>query len=47
MADKITTECYKCGAEIEVPDEDVVHPLCQDCQGRFEDWFEQAMRGGR
>lgn len=40
------TECYKCGADIEVPEE-VVHPLCDTCEQEFEAWLVGALKGGR
>lgn len=37
------TECYKCQAEISVPDKTVVHPLCESCESAFDDWFTQEL----
>lgn len=39
-----TTECYKCDKEIEAP-KGAVHPLCDDCQSSFDNWFELALQG--
>jgi len=38
------TTCYKCEAEIEIESEFAVHPLCDECQASFEDWFSQQLQ---
>lgn len=38
-----TTECYKCQAEMEVADTTTVHPLCEECESAFDNWFEQEL----
>lgn len=35
--------CYQCEVEIEAP-MDSVHPLCDECDVEFEDWFDQELR---
>jgi hypothetical protein len=37
------TECYKCQSEI-TAFIGQVHPLCDECQKDFDDWFEQELR---
>jgi hypothetical protein len=37
------TTCYKCEDEIEVPDLTIVHPLCQECEGDFDNWFTEQL----
>jgi hypothetical protein len=39
----IKTACYKCGSEIEVLSDRLVHPLCGECQESFDDWFEREL----
>lgn len=37
-----TTNCYKCEAEI-VAEVGQVHPLCDNCDEDFQDWFQKAL----
>lgn len=37
------TTCYKCETEIEVEDENTVHPLCEECELEFDDWFTRQL----
>ncbi len=39
---KEQTECYKCDTKIEAF-VGQVHPLCEDCQSEFDDWFEHEL----
>jgi hypothetical protein len=43
METKEITTCYKCEAEIEAF-VGQVHPLCDECQEDFDDWFTQQLR---
>lgn len=36
------TTCYQCDTEIEAF-VGQVHPLCEDCQSEFDDWFEHEL----
>ena len=36
------TACYKCDDEIVAP-EGAVHPLCEDCDDVFDDWFSKEL----
>jgi len=38
------TACYKCQDEIVAP-EGAVHPLCEDCETSFDEWFAKALAG--
>ena len=40
----MTTNCYKCGTEIESTDENFVHELCEDCDKSFMDWFDKEVK---
>lgn len=35
-------ECYKCQEPIDVPQE-VVHPLCEECEADFQAWMSAQM----
>ncbi len=35
---KEVTDCYLCGEQIEAPPR-AVHPLCDECDREFSDWF--------
>lgn len=37
------TTCYQCEAEISAY-VGQVHPLCQDCENGFDDWFQTQLR---
>jgi Zn finger protein HypA/HybF involved in hydrogenase expression len=37
------TECYQCEEPIEA-EVGQVHPLCEECQADFDDWFTRALR---
>jgi len=36
------TTCYKCDTDI-VAVVGQVHPLCEDCQSDFDDWFTKEL----
>lgn len=36
-----TTDCYKCNAVITAP-KGAVHPLCDNCDQSFQDWFKEV-----
>lgn len=38
MSMETETTCYKCGKPITAIG-DTVHPLCEDCDTAFDDWF--------
>jgi hypothetical protein len=40
---KTKTTCYKCEVEIEIDYELAVHPMCDECQSDFEDWFSKQL----
>ena len=35
--------CYKCDTALENVAEDTVHPLCDDCNQSFTDWFDAEL----
>jgi len=35
-------ECYQCETPIDAPT-DAVHPLCDECEKRFDSWFSQQL----
>jgi hypothetical protein len=37
------TDCYKCTKKI-MALQGMVHPLCDNCQGSFDDWFAQQLK---
>jgi hypothetical protein len=41
----VKSTCYKCEAEIELDDEDefAVHPMCDECQSSFDNWFASQL----
>lgn len=42
MEEKETTTCYKCDTEI-VAFVGQVHPLCEECEQEFDDWFNREL----
>ena len=39
---QIKTDCYKCQREIDSY-ADVVHPLCDDCDVEYNEWFYKQL----
>lgn len=40
--EKVVTDCYKCGVDLETYP-DVVHPLCDYCSQKTLDWLNAEL----
>lgn len=41
-SEKEQTTCYQCDTEI-VANANAVHPLCDNCEQGFDDWFSKQL----
>ena len=43
----VVVDCYRCGIQTQAESDAQVHPLCPECEAQFDQWFSNALGGGK